>query len=45
MDALPIREAIAMVRSGTKSAADVARLFKVHRTAISRVLAAASVGG
>jgi hypothetical protein len=26
------REAIAMVKSGTKSAADVARLFKVHRT-------------
>ena len=38
------REAIAMVESGSKSAADVARLFKVHRTTISRVLAAASVG-
>jgi DNA invertase Pin-like site-specific DNA recombinase len=38
------REAIAMVKSGTKSAADVARLFKVYRTTISRVLAAASVG-
>ena len=37
------REVIAMVKSGTKSAADVARLFKVHPATISRLLAEASV--
>jgi DNA invertase Pin-like site-specific DNA recombinase len=38
------REVIAMVNSGAKSAADAARLFKVHPATISRVLAADSVG-
>lgn len=34
------KEAIEMVRSGRKSAAEVARLFRVHRSTISRLLAA-----
>jgi DNA invertase Pin-like site-specific DNA recombinase len=32
-------EAIKMVTTGTKSAAEVARLFRVHRSSISRLLA------
>ena len=35
------REAIAMVRSGRKTAADVARLFKVHPATVSRLMAQA----
>jgi DNA invertase Pin-like site-specific DNA recombinase len=31
-------EAIKMVNSGTKSAAEVARLFRVHRSTISRLM-------
>jgi DNA invertase Pin-like site-specific DNA recombinase len=33
------REAIQMISSGQKSAADVARLFKVHPATVSRLLA------
>jgi DNA invertase Pin-like site-specific DNA recombinase len=33
------REAITMIGSGQKSAADVARLFKVHPTTVSRLVA------
>jgi DNA invertase Pin-like site-specific DNA recombinase len=38
-------EAIKMVRSGEKSAADVARLFGVHRSNISRLLAQSAQAG
>jgi len=34
-------EAIKMVASGAKSAAEVARLFRIHRSSISRLMAQA----
>jgi DNA invertase Pin-like site-specific DNA recombinase len=37
------REAIEMIGSGQKSAADVARLFKVHPATVSRLLAQTAV--
>ena len=37
------QEAIQMIGSGQKSAADVARLFKVHPPTVSRLLAQSTV--
>jgi len=37
------REAIEMIGSGQKSAADVARLFKVHPATVSRLLAQTAI--
>ena len=34
-----VKETIKMIKSGEKTAADIARLFNVHRTTISRLLA------
>jgi DNA invertase Pin-like site-specific DNA recombinase len=36
-------EAIKMVNSGAKSAAEVARLFRIHRSSVSRMLSQSRV--
>jgi DNA invertase Pin-like site-specific DNA recombinase len=38
-------EAVKMVESGNKTGAEVARLFRVHRSSISRLLSQAAVNG